>query len=49
MLTTNIIGTESEISGDVVLSLVDGASKTAPAMEPAKPFDLFMIRNKKCQ
>jgi hypothetical protein len=43
-LTTNIIGTESEISVAVILGSSDGASKTAPAIDPAKPFDLYMIR-----
>ena len=39
-MTTNIIGTESGISV-TALGSSDGASKTAPAIDPAKPFDLY--------
>ena len=46
-LTTNIIGAVSGISvATIFLSSLDGASKTAPAIDPAKPFDLYMLRRK---
>ena len=44
MKTTNIIRTESGISVAAILGSSDVASKTAPAIDPVKLFDLYMVR-----